>query len=306
MTSLVLSLSLASLANAAPLVTFSNGSKTNADDVNFNFNELATRIDAIPAGPPGPQGIPGQDGANGLNGDNGADGRDGAPGPKGDKGDPGEALTVYNGLNYGTNATQKVFNAYGSSFWNTETHIYDSVTLPGKVLLYRNRALDGVPFRVDVYRYSGEPSIGLMLEARQRYDENTVDPANPLASQPTRISTLETPIITLASTMTIGHPWVSASKVDESDLVVGDVWITAAVETRTLMAIENVTVPAGTYNNCAKILVHRNATSFGSDFQRVSWYCPNGVGMVKQIQGGATGSSSDWVIEMASINQPGP
>jgi hypothetical protein len=301
--SFVLSIALAEFALAgfahADLITFHNGEKTNADDVNANFNKLSERIDAIPAGQKGDNGDPGPQGPKGDKGDKGDPG---AQGLKGDKGDPGEGLTVYNGLDYTTNATKKVFTAYGPP-WNTETRIYDSTSFAGKTLVYRNRALDGVPVVVDVFYYSANPSIGHLLEARHKYDKTTVDPTNPLASQPTRISTLETPIVTRARAMTIGHPWVSASKVIESDLISGDEWTTAAVDTRTLIGVEDVTVPAGTYTNCLKILIQRNAAAFGNDFQRVSWHCPNHIGIVKEIQGNEAGGSG-WVIEMTSITLP--
>ncbi len=56
---------LLNTAQAAELVQFSNGSIADANDVNANFNELATRIQnqatasTGAAGPAGPQGIPG-------------------------------------------------------------------------------------------------------------------------------------------------------------------------------------------------------------------------------------------------------
>ena len=47
--SFVLCIALANFAHA-DLITFHNGEKPNADEVNANFNELSARIDAIPAG----------------------------------------------------------------------------------------------------------------------------------------------------------------------------------------------------------------------------------------------------------------
>ena len=78
--SLLIAMVLGTPAYAAPAVQniFSNGQPANADQVNDNFQELADRIDAIPAGAqgePGPQGLPGVNGNNGLNGP------EGPPGP---------------------------------------------------------------------------------------------------------------------------------------------------------------------------------------------------------------------------------
>jgi hypothetical protein len=74
------------IAQAAPLVVFSNGGVADADDVNANFNELGARIETISL-------TPGADGTNGTNGAAGADGNEGAPGlpgADGNDGTPGE------------------------------------------------------------------------------------------------------------------------------------------------------------------------------------------------------------------------
>jgi hypothetical protein len=77
---------LVGIAQAAPLVVFSNGGVADADDVNANFNELGARIETISL-------TPGADGANGTNGAAGNDGAAGADstvaGPKGDTGTAG-------------------------------------------------------------------------------------------------------------------------------------------------------------------------------------------------------------------------
>jgi hypothetical protein len=67
------------IAQAAPLVVFSNGGVADANDVNANFNELGARIETISL-------TPGADGANGANGANGAAGADGIAGTAGTDG----------------------------------------------------------------------------------------------------------------------------------------------------------------------------------------------------------------------------
>jgi hypothetical protein len=64
------------IAQAAPLVVFSNGGVADANDVNANFNELGARIETISL-------TPGADGANGTNGAAGNDGAAGAAGTDG-------------------------------------------------------------------------------------------------------------------------------------------------------------------------------------------------------------------------------
>jgi len=79
------------VAQAAPLVVFSNGGIADADDVNANFNELGTRIETIsltpgPVGAAGSQGPVGPQGLQGLQGFQGAAGVAGAVGAQGPAG----------------------------------------------------------------------------------------------------------------------------------------------------------------------------------------------------------------------------
>jgi hypothetical protein len=61
------------IAQAAPLVVFSNGGVADADDVNANFNELGVRIETISLtpGPAGATGVAGADGDAGTPGEPG-------------------------------------------------------------------------------------------------------------------------------------------------------------------------------------------------------------------------------------------
>ena len=66
--------------------TFENGKVADANEVNENFEALATAIDNIPAGPPGPEGARGP---MGPPGEMGPVGLQGAPGPQGERGEQG-------------------------------------------------------------------------------------------------------------------------------------------------------------------------------------------------------------------------
>lgn len=99
---------LATSAYSAPAVvlphTFTNGTPANADEVNANFDALATAVGNVPAGPAGPagaagpQGPAGPAGAAGPAGPAGAIGPSGPPGPQGAKGDPGVTFTAGAGI----------------------------------------------------------------------------------------------------------------------------------------------------------------------------------------------------------------
>ena len=82
-----LSLCLTSV-QAADLIQFSNGKLADANQVNANFSELATRIEAQ-ATVTGPQGLAGAQGSTGAAGSDGVAGPDGATGPAGATGATG-------------------------------------------------------------------------------------------------------------------------------------------------------------------------------------------------------------------------
>ncbi|HED15897.1 MAG TPA: hypothetical protein ENI64_03630 [Gammaproteobacteria bacterium] len=70
------------------------------------------------------------------------------------------------------------------------------------------------------------------------------------------------------------------------------------VDTTTLLGVESVTVPYGTFTNCLKLHVLR-ITSIAGDVSRIVWRCPS-VGIVKMIQGHTTtGKMQVW--ELADI-----
>lgn len=60
--------------------------------------------------------------------------------------------------------------------------------------------------------------------------------------------------------------------------------VTAAdIQTRTLVAVEDITVPAGTFSNCLKIHRNRMRPFTNGNEMRISWRC-DGVGIVKQLR----------------------
>ncbi len=61
------------------------------------------------------------------------------------------------------------------------------------------------------------------------------------------------------------------------------------INTYTFMGVEDVTVPAGTFNNCIKL--HRDKAVPGRREMRVRWQCP-GVGTVKYLRTRVSGSST--------------
>jgi len=97
------------------------------------------------------------------------------------------------------------------------------------------------------------------------------------------------------SSMHIGEPIVSTTAVQstiDSHLI----------EINTLLGIEAVTVPAGTFTNCIKMHKRRDSIIPGQYTTNIEWHCA-GIGRVKQIQvfvGGAGLTSQSF--ELLSTN----
>lgn len=68
-----------------------------------------------------------------------------------------------------------------------------------------------------------------------------------------------------------------------------------------LVAVENVTVPKGTFENCLKLVV---TTSFGQrEMKRTAWYA-KGIGMVKSEQPGFGQNQTPRVAELLDYQLP--
>jgi hypothetical protein len=333
LTGLVFSLLVTSIASAAPLVTFSNGQRTNADDVNFNFNELATRIDAIPVGPQGPEGPQGPagpqgpvgaqgpsgsqgpegpagpQGPTGFQGPEGPQGPTGAQGPEGPQGPAGEATVTYDSANYGVTVSERIYSVSGSGAgWVTEVLTTDSTSVPGKKLIYRDRRnASNTTVQFDVLQFSGS-TAGSVLEHQDNYDPTAVDfdRTMPLSTGTViKSQVFNDPLVIRAKAMVVGHSWGSASiknvtDYDVSGNAIGN-FTNAITEVRTLIGVEDVSVGGVDYTGCLKIATQRLSIGLGGAFQRFSWECPN-VGLVKEIMVfNNNGTTSDRTMELISV-----
>jgi len=82
----------------------------------------------------------------------------------------------------------------------------------------------------------------------------------------------------LTSAMIPGIAWGPAGVINSS--ISGESYYS---EKNEVVAVEDVTVPAGTYNSCLK--VHRTSQYGASLYTRTDWYCPD-MGLVKRINNG--------------------
>ena len=109
--------------------------------------------------------------------------------------------------------------------------------------------------------------------------------------------TMSPGVVIRKNNMKIGQPWSTGTLVnivDEFEDFPGagfDPTISSVTtDTRVLEVVEDVTVPVGTFQNCLKI-TNTRAGTLGTHL-RISWYCPNGVGLVKQYHSNYNGSVS--------------
>jgi len=256
---------------------FTNGTPANADQVNANFQELADRISDIPAGLQGPEGPQGPVGATGPQGPQGDQGPQGVQGPEGPQGPAGEALTSYNYAGYGSSAfTSKTFSATGVIPFDTEIRTYEHPDA-NTTIETRNRTSLGstVSYQKRTFVTSADD-----VRLTQRQDFQSFDTV-------VFTHTLSPGLVVRKNGMQVGRPWSTGSIVTTVDVLGGSPdssMVTA--ETRELEIVENVTVTAGSFQNCLKI------TTFRRGFQNglfIGWYCPNGVGLVKEYRGDETG-----------------
>jgi hypothetical protein len=113
---------------------------------------------------------------------------------------------------------------------------------------------------------------------------------DPVVTPPALVDTTDydPPVVALTSAMAPGIAWGSGGTINSSSS--GENFYTDKSE---VLAVEDVTVPAGTFKECLKIYRLREF-AVAITIQRVEWYCPD-MGLVKRIQGGRR------MIEMTGV-----
>ena len=250
-----------SVSQAAPLITFSNGSVADANDVNTNFTELETRINTISL----------------------------TPGPIGDT---GLGIVFHSWEGFSTTAwDEKVFIVAHSA------GTYDQVVLTyvrtpidattGTIEITDQRTLSGAVVNHQVLQGSYDTAGDYTRTQKKTFANDTTTLLD------TR--TISPGFVLRHNAMGEGMNWATASTITKVYADATPTEVHFGVDSRSLLAVEDITVRNVTYTGCQKILANRSAVGFGGHHQRVSWFCPNGVGMVKQIRINADFSS--WMLE---------
>ncbi|BAU47425.1 hypothetical protein SVA_0846 [Sulfurifustis variabilis] len=96
-----------------------------------------------------------------------------------------------------------------------------------------------------------------------------------------------------AYTASMSNSWGGGSPVaDGNGMTVGQL-----LDTGSVLGVESVTVPQGTYSDCLKIQHSRMSNMFGQ-YSAVSWVCP-GMGEVKRVEASPNGTNprmAEWVL----------
>ena len=172
----------------------------------------------------------------------------------------------------------------------------------GRTLMYRSRYSGSTRTSLQVFTFSSDATGKLWSQMQSLdptvsgYDPTTVGGidanAPPSAADVQSTSAIDPPFLRMAKSMTIGHSWGSGSVVTVN-FATGLPSTVGATQMSTLLGVEDVTLPdvsvsgaipvSITYSGCLKITDQRAAVNLGGASQRISWYCPGGVGLVKRI-----------------------
>lgn len=247
-------------------------------------------------GPTGPQGIAGQNGSNGLNGLDGADGAPGADGfdgatgptgPQGPAGADGVGVVFHSWAGFGSAAGWSVKSfivTESNGSFDTETRTYvrtpiDATT--GTVAMTRQRTLLGAVVKHQILHFNYDTQGENKFTQLDTYQTNTTVLAN--------TKTITPGFIFRHNAMGVGMNWATASTIDKVDVVGAGAGnnLDFGTDSRSLLAVEDITVQGVAYTGCQKISGNRSAQNMGGVYQAVTWYCPNNAGMVKRIETGA-------------------
>lgn len=230
---------------------FFNGTPADADHVNANFQELANRISDIPGG---------------------------------------DQAASFGYSGYGSSGvTSKTFTVSGPQGQDFEIRTFERPDANTTIVM-QSRQFMGATNRIRRLTYIKSADD---VRWTKREDVDPIDGTTLLYTL-----TMSPGVVVRKNGMKIGQPWSTGTLVhvvDEFDEIGGGAGIdpdyySVTTDTRTVEAVEDVTVPAGTFQNCLKITNNR-AGNLGTHL-RVSWYCPNGIGLVKQYHGNFNGTFS--------------
>lgn len=109
------------------------------------------------------------------------------------------------------------------------------------------------------------------------WTQNSVCDGNTVPPTPVSTQNYDPSVVLLTNAMVPGIAWGTAGVMHMTS--VPDSYYTDKNE---VLAVEDVTVPAGSYSNCLKVHKLRN---YAGIYTRIEWICPD-IGLVKRVHGG--------------------
>lgn len=196
---------------------------------------------------------------------------------------PGSQIYDYSA--YSGSATSKTFAVTGTiSCGDTEIRSFsrvDNLNGTTTVTMTRDRQSSSVTCQHKTFEFLNSVTQKTLLS---KANNNTSGVAQ-------NTDTFNEGLLNLTSTMRVGVPFGSHSSITND--VNGEAG--GVIETVTLLGVEDVVVPLGSYTGCLKIHVVRTSNNNGM-FNRLSWRCP-GVGEVKRVQHElTTGDYGRWEL----------
>lgn len=207
----------------------------------------------------------------------------------------GTTAPAYDYRNYteASNITTKVFsigprpNVCG----DTETRSFTRQADTNGTLVSetRVRSLSGIPCQLDRNEYLATDAAYLWTQVfHERYDS-----FGQVTSQASRV--LVNPLAVQSSAMPQGGHLAGATAMNTG---AGTPTVGHVMDSVTVLGVESVSVPYGTFADCLKVehsqqMTTATAPILRTSFSAISWLCP-GLGEVKRIQG--SGSLAEWVL----------
>ena len=188
--------------------------------------------------------------------------------------------TTYDFHNFAT-ASNVVSKTYALNFGGCREEVREFAFAPTAgdpdstdLTLTRTRLSGGNVCQMEDFIYRSTPSQRLLVAG------HNFDPTGTLVAtkQP------ESPILLGTSSMAAGSTVADGALVTITlePIFGGTSETSVLVQSSTIVGLQDVTVLAGNFTGCLKMVTQRTSNTFG-EFHRTSWLCP-GVGEVKRIQ----------------------
>jgi len=200
--------------------------------------------------------------------------------------------TTYDYRDYGFSGTSKIFTLTGNFCGDTETRTFTRTTVGDdtEIKMSRVRTSLGTTCHNKTFTRLATPTEMLLIDKGN----------NSLSGILKSTDSLDGPVPLRTSTMEMGSAFGTASNIIRTPVGgVGEL-TDLMVNTTTVVGIEDITVPAGSYTACLKIHTLRTSATFGR-FNRVQWFCP-AIGEVKRMQSEGLAESGFRIWELSSMN----